>query len=227
MNVEETLKHLGNHWDLYRLAGEGEYSFDKAKKYLMDECGKPESTARAKMNSFKYTKDSLINISSDGKRYSIDQDKVNVLEASIDVVIHFSDFDYRHEEIREWELLYEDQKKETEDWMEHYYDLKALNEKQQKRLFRENQELRKESANIITGISEKVMALANNSDERLQQLEQRDFMATGLPLLERAKIFFQIKLGLIPINEYRKMELEVFRVSDELKEIQKRFGGED
>jgi hypothetical protein len=52
-------------------------------------------------------------------------------------------------------------------------------------------------------------------------------MAKGLPLLERAKIFFQIKLGLIPINEYRKMELEVFRVSDELKEIQKRFGGED
>ena len=48
MNVGETLKHLGNHWDLYSLAGEGEYSFDKAKKYLMDECGKPESTARAK-----------------------------------------------------------------------------------------------------------------------------------------------------------------------------------
>jgi hypothetical protein len=102
-----------------------------------------------------------------------------------------------------------------------------LNEKQQTRLFREKQELRKESAKAIADISENVMALAADCDKRLQQLEQRDFMAKGLPLLERAKIFFQIKLGLIPINEYRKMELEVFRVSDELKEIQKKFGGED
>lgn len=226
MNVEETLKHLGNHWDLYRLAGEGEYSFDKAKKYLMDECGKPESTARAKMSAFRYGRDSLIKISTDGKRYSIDSEKVNLLEALVDEVIHFSDFDYRCDQMKEWEELYHSQSEETEDWMEHYYDLKMLNEKQQTRLFREKQELRKDSAKTITGISEKVMALANNSDERLQQLEQRDFMAEGLSLLERAKIFFQMKLGLIPINEYRKMEIEIFRVSDELKEMQKRFGGE-
>lgn len=111
--------------------------------------------------------------------------------------------------------------------MKHYYDLKALNEKQQMRLYREKQQFRKDSVKTVTGISEKVMALANNCDERLQQLEQRDFMAKGLPFIEQVKIFFQMKLGLIPINEYRKMELEVFRVSDELKEIQKRFGGED
>ncbi|MBP3275785.1 hypothetical protein [Kandleria sp.] len=227
MNVEETLKHLGNHWDLYSLAGEGEYSFDKAKKYLMEECGKPESTARAKMSAFRYARDSLIKISGDGKRYSIDSEKVNVLEALVDEVIHFSDFDYRCEQMKEWAELYHGQSEETEDWMKHYYDLKALNEKQQMRLYREKQEFRKDTAKTITGISEKVMALANNCDERLQQLEQRDFMAKGLPFIERVKIFFQMKLGLIPINEYRKMELEVFRVSDELKEIQKRFGGED
>ena len=79
MNVAETLKHLGNHWDLYSLAGEGEYSFDKAKKHLMDECGKPESTARAKMSAFRYARDSLIKISTDGKRYSIDPEKFNEL----------------------------------------------------------------------------------------------------------------------------------------------------
>ena len=33
MNIAETLKHLGNHWELYCLAGDGEYSFDRAKKY--------------------------------------------------------------------------------------------------------------------------------------------------------------------------------------------------
>ena len=129
--------------------------------------------------------------------------------------------------MKEWVELYHSQSEETEDWMEHYYDLKMLNEKQQTRLFREKQELRKESAKAIVDISEKVMALANDCDKRLQQLEQRDFMATGLPLLERAKIFFQMKLGLIPIKEYQKMEIEIFRVLDELKEIQKKFGGED
>lgn len=227
MNIAETIKHLGNHWELYCLAGDGEYSFDRAKKYLMDECGKPESTARAKMSAFRYARDSLIKISGDGKRYSIDPEKVNLWEALVDEVIHFSDFDYRCEQMKEWVELYHSQSEETEDWMEHYYDLKMLNEKQQTRLFREKQELRKDSEKTITDISEKVMALANNCDERLQQLEQRDFMVKGLPFLERVKIFFQMKLGLIPIKEYRKMELEVFRVSDELKEIQKRFGGED
>lgn len=227
MNVEETLKHLGNHWDLYSLAGEGEYSFDKAKKYLMEECGKPESTARAKMSAFRYAGDSLIKISTDGKRYSIDPEKVNLLEALVDEVIHFSDFDYRCEQMKEWVELYHSQSEETEDWMEHYYDLKMLNEKQQTRLFREKQEIRKDSAETIAGISEKVMALATDCDKRLQQLEQRDFMAKGLPLLERAKIFFQMKLGLIPIKEYQKLEIDIFRVSDELKEIQKKFGGED
>ena len=227
MNIAETLKHLGNHWELYCLAGDGEYSFDSAKKYLMDECGKPESTARAKMSSFRYARDSLIKISSDGKRYFIDLEKLNILEASIDSVIHFSKIDYRGQEMEELEVLYDFQKGETSDWMDNYYQLKELSQKQEARAYKENQELRNRSAKTIAGISEKVMALATDCDKRLQQLEQRDFMATGLPLLERAKIFFQMKLGLIPINEYRKMELEVFRVSDELKEIQKRFGGED
>ena len=47
MNVEETIKHLGNHWDLYRFVGNEERSFDAAKRFLMELCEKPESTARA------------------------------------------------------------------------------------------------------------------------------------------------------------------------------------
>lgn len=227
MNIAETIKHLGNHWDLYSLAGDGEYSFDKAKKYLMDECGKPESTARAKMSAFRYARDSLIKISSDGKRYFIDLEKLNILEASIDSVIHFSKIDYRGQEMEELEVLYDFQKGETSDWMDNYYQLKELSQKQEARAYKENLEIRKDSAKTITGICEKVMALANDCDKRLQQLEQRDFMAKGLPFLERVKIFFQMKLGLIPIKEYQKMEIDIFRVSDELKEIQKKFGGEE
>lgn len=226
MNVEETIKHLGNHWNLYRFVGNGERSFDAAKKFLMEHCKKPESTARAKMNSFRYTKDSLIKISSDGKRYSVDPDKVNELEAEIDAVIHFSDFDYRSESAKEWEELYEYQKQETTDWMDNYYSLKELNQKQQERFYIENQELHKKSAETMAGISEKVDGLATDCDARLQQLEQRDFSVKGLTILERIKLFFQIKFNLIPIQEYRKMEADIYRVSDEIKEMQKRFGGE-
>ena len=227
MNIAETLKHLGNHWELYCLAGDGEYSFDSAKKYLMDECGKPESTARAKMSSFRYARDSLIKISSDGKRYFIDLEKLNILEASIDSVIHFSKIDYRGQEMEELEVLYDFQKGETSDWMDNYYQLKELSQKQEARAYKENLEIRKDSAKTITGICEKVMALANDCDKRLQQLEQRDFMDKGLPFMERVKIFFQMKFGLIPIKEYQKMEIEIFKVSDELNGLRRKAGGED
>ncbi|MBQ1902596.1 MAG: hypothetical protein II169_08640 [Lachnospiraceae bacterium] len=226
MNVEETIKHLGNHWDLYRFVGNGERSFDAAKRFLMEHCEKPESTARAKMNSFRYTNDSLIKISSDGKSYSIDPEKVNELEVLIDSVIHFSDFDYRCDQMKEWADIYHTQSKYTEEWMERYFDLKELNEKQQMRLFSEKQELRKKSAETIVGISGKVEGLAADCDARLQGLEQRDYKAKGLTILERIRLFFQIKLNLIPIREYRKMEADIYRVSDEIKEMQKRFGGE-
>lgn len=159
MNVEETIKHLGNHWDLYRFVGNEERNFDAAKRFLMEHCEKPESTARAKMNSFRYTKDSLIKISSDGKRYSIDPEKVNELEALIDSVIHFSDFDYRCDQMKEWADIYRTQSKYTEEWMDRYFDLKELNEKQQMRLFSEKQELRNKSGETMAGISEKVDGL--------------------------------------------------------------------
>ena len=124
------------------------------------------------MNSFKYTKDNLIKISSKGKRYYIDQYKVNVLETSIDAVIHFSDFDYRCEEMREWEILYEDQKLQTDDWTDRYYRIKELGQKQEVRTYEENQELRNKSAESISSIRERVSKLATECDNRLQRLEQ-------------------------------------------------------
>lgn len=129
--------------------------------------------------------------------------------------------------MEELEVLYDFQKGETSDWMDKYYQLKELSQKQEAGAYKENLELRDRSVKTIAGISEKVMALANNCDKRLQQLEQRDFMAKGLSFIERVKIFFKMKLGLIPIKEYQQLEIEIFRVSDGLKEIQEKFGGED
>jgi hypothetical protein len=88
-------------------------------------------------------------------------------------------------------------------------------------------ELRSKTAETIASITERTDDLARDCDARLQKLEQRDYMSKGLSVWERLKLFLQIKLGLIPIQEYRKMEVDIFRVTDELKEIQKRFGGED
>ena len=35
MSVEETLKHIGTYWDIYRYLGREERPFDEIKKYMM------------------------------------------------------------------------------------------------------------------------------------------------------------------------------------------------
>lgn len=227
MNVEETIKHLGNHWELYKLAAYEECSFDYAKRYLMDDCGRPESTARAKMSAFRYSRDSLLSISDDGKHYSIDHDKVDEFEMLLDKVIHFTEFDYRYRKLMEYAELCDSQADDISDWMDMYESLRERLETTKQCLEDENKELCRKHAKTIVGIAEKVEGLAANCDKRLQRLEQRDCLAKGLPILEKIKIFFQMKLGLIPIGEYRKMELEVFKVTDELNELKRKLGGED
>lgn len=101
MNVEETLKHIGTYWDIYRYIGKEKRSFDDIKKYLMKECDKPESTARANISGFKTARDTIIKISSDGKSVSIDSQKWNDLLWSMDERMHFSEYDYREEERKE------------------------------------------------------------------------------------------------------------------------------
>jgi hypothetical protein len=221
MNVEETIKHLGNHWDLYKLAAYEECSFDYAKRYLMDDCGKPESTARAKMGAFRYSRDSLLSISDDGKCYSIDHDKVDELEMLLDEVIHFTEFDYRYRKLKEYAELCDSQAQDITDWMDMYESLRERLETTKQQLKDENEEIRRKHAKTVAGIADKVEGLATDCDKRLQELEQRDCLAKGMSFIERIKIFFQMKLGLIPISEYRQMELEIFKVSDELKELKR------
>ena len=98
MNVEETLKHIGTYWDIYRYIGQEERSFDDIKKYLMKECDKPESTARANISGFKTAKDTIIKISQDGKSVSVDSQKWNSLFWTMDERMHFSDYDDRAQE---------------------------------------------------------------------------------------------------------------------------------
>ena len=86
--------------------------------------------------------------------------------------------------------------------------------------------MKKNSFQFSNGRKTTPNVLREDKDARLQQLEQRDFTAKGLTILERIKLFFQIKFNLIPIQEYRKMEAVIYHALDEIKELQKRFGGE-
>ena len=108
-----------------------------------------------------------------------------------------------------------------------YEILRERLEMTKQQLKEENKDLCRKHATTIVGIADKVEGLATDCDKRLQKLEQRNCLVNGLPLIERIKIFFQMKLGLIPIGEYRKMELEIFNVSDELNELKEKVGGED
>ncbi|MEE3472274.1 MAG: hypothetical protein VZR24_16600 [Butyrivibrio hungatei] len=101
MSVEETLKHIGTYWDIYRYLGREERSFDDIKKYLMKECDKPESTARANISGFKTARDTIIKISPDGKSVSVDPQKWNNLFWTMDKRMHFSEYDDRANELKE------------------------------------------------------------------------------------------------------------------------------
>lgn len=101
MSVEETLKHIGTYWDIYRYLGREERSFDDIKKYLMKECNKPESTARANISGFKTARDNIIKISQDGKSVSVDPQKWNNLFWTMDNRMHFTEYDDRANELKE------------------------------------------------------------------------------------------------------------------------------
>lgn len=101
MSVEETLKHIGTYWEIYRYLGREERSFDDIKKYLMKECDKPESTARANISGFKTARDTIIKISQDGKSVSVDPQKWNNLFWTMDERMHFTDYDDRAKELKE------------------------------------------------------------------------------------------------------------------------------
>jgi oligoendopeptidase F len=146
---------------------------------------------------------------------------VDELEMLLDEVIHFTEFDYRYRKLKEYAELCDSQAQDITDWMDMYESLRERLETTKQQLKDENEEIRRKHAKTVAGIADKVEGLATDCDKRLQELEQRDCLAKGMSFIERIKIFFQMKLGLIPISEYRQMELEIFKVSDELKELKR------
>ena len=134
MSVEETLKHIGTYWDIYRYLGREERSFDDIKKYLMKECDKPESTARANISGFKTARDTIIKISQDGKSVSVDPQKWNNLFWTMDERMHFTEYDDRANELKEVFDAYYEGVEENADLSQELRELEEeLSKEQRKR----------------------------------------------------------------------------------------------
>ena len=133
MSVEETLKNIGTYWDIYRYLGREERSFDDIKKYLMKECDKPESTARANISGFKTARDTIIKISQDGKSVSVDPQKWNNLFWTMDNRMHFSEYDDRANELKEVFDAYYEGVEENADLSQELRELEEKLSKEQRK----------------------------------------------------------------------------------------------
>lgn len=102
MKVGEILKNLATYWDIYDFVRRDEETFDSVKGYLMDECGKPESTARANLTGFRKSPFGLLLIDEKAETMCIDESKVREFLDALNDVFEFYEYDYSSEVINEY-----------------------------------------------------------------------------------------------------------------------------
>lgn len=103
VNIDETLKNIGTYWEVYCFIAEEDRTLDEIKRFLMTECYKPESTARAQVSAFKSARDNIYEFCEDGEHVCISVDKVNRLEEQMDDFLGFTKYDYRAVDHRDYE----------------------------------------------------------------------------------------------------------------------------
>lgn len=105
MDIQSVLKHMSQYWEVYQYVAEnGPSLVENIKSYLIDQCHKPESTARGNVAAIK---DSPLFKVTDG--YVMLDDKTGLqLEEILEYIFEWSYRDERHEEIKN---LKEDVKK--------------------------------------------------------------------------------------------------------------------
>lgn len=105
MDIQSVLKHMSQYWEVYQYVAEnGPSLVENIKSYLIDQCHKPESTARGNVAAIK---DSPLFKMTDG--YVMLDDKAGLqLEEILEYIFEWSYRDDRHEEIK---TLKEDVKK--------------------------------------------------------------------------------------------------------------------
>lgn len=105
MDIQSVLKHMSQYWEVYQYVAEnGPSLVENIKSYLIDQCHKPESTARGNVAVIK---DSPLFKITDG--YVMLDEKAGLqLEGILEYIFEWSYRDERHEEIK---TLKEDIKK--------------------------------------------------------------------------------------------------------------------
>ena len=114
VNIDETLKNIGTYWEVYCFVAEKDRSLDEIKKFLMVECDKPESTARAQVSAFKSARDNIFEFCENKNRVRISVDKVNALEKQMDDFLGFTEYDYRSDLLHKYEKTEREWKQECQ-----------------------------------------------------------------------------------------------------------------
>lgn len=98
MDIQSVLKHMSQYREVYQYVAEnGATSMEDIKSYLIEQCHKPESTARGNISAIK---DSLLFKITEG--YVMwDDDAGLKLEEILEYIFEWSYKDERHTEIRE------------------------------------------------------------------------------------------------------------------------------
>ena len=98
MDIQSVLKHMSQYWEVYQYVAEnGAGSMEDIKSYLIEQCHKPESTARGNISAIK---DSPLFKITEG--YVMLDDNAGLkLEEILEYIFEWSYKDARHEEIKE------------------------------------------------------------------------------------------------------------------------------
>lgn len=99
INVEEVCKHIQSYIEIYEFVQQDEKTIQEVKAYLMEECGKPESTARAHIEAVKKSETGLLQFSKN--KISLSLEKAMAFESALTDIFHWDEYDYRSGELYE------------------------------------------------------------------------------------------------------------------------------
>lgn len=99
INVEEVCKHIQSYIGIYEFVQQDEKTIPEVKAYLMEECGKPESTARAHIEAVKKSDTGLLQFSKN--KISLSLENAMAFENALTDIFHWDEYDYRAGELYE------------------------------------------------------------------------------------------------------------------------------
>lgn len=103
MELQEQLKHVYTYREVYDVLWHRPIGFDEMKKYLMQECRKPESTARSYITAIRGNNPGMIIVDEDAETMELDIEAVREFEKELECLFYWDEYDERHDKIEELE----------------------------------------------------------------------------------------------------------------------------